>query len=214
MLDLKAISKAYKKQAVLASINHIFENGVTVMTGKSGAGKSTLLRLCASAEKPSSGDVMWNGVSILKKPKTFRQVLGYAPQLIDFPEDISALDFLRHVGALKGLPGKQATAQGMSILERLELHPDANKRIQMFSGGMRRRLGLAQAFLGSPQCLILDEPTAELDPVTAKNVHDLIFEAGAKAVVIMTTHLEGSMQGYDYEPFHIESLAHQQVVAK
>ncbi len=207
MLDLKSISKAYKKQTILADINHSFENGVTVMTGKSGAGKSTLLRLCASAEKPSTGDVLWNGVSIVKKPKPFRQILGYAPQQIDFPDDISALDFLRHIGALKGISNKDATAQGLSILERLGLKPDAEKRIQMYSGGMRRRLGLAQAFLGTPQCLILDEPTAELDPVTAKTVHDLIFEAGRSAVVIMTTHLEGSMSDYDYTSFHIESLS-------
>ena len=206
MLELSGVSKSYKKQTILFDINHSFDTGVTVMTGKSGAGKSTLLRLCASAEKPSSGGIAWNGNSIVKTPRPFRKILGYAPQQIDFPGDISALDFMRHVGALKGMSYKEASAQGLSILSRLELGVDADKRISMYSGGMRRRLGLAQAFLGAPQCLILDEPTAELDPETAKLVHDFIFELGQKAVVIMTTHLQGSMQDYDYSSFHIESL--------
>ena len=207
MLELNGVSKSYRKQTILSDINHNFETGVTVMTGKSGAGKSTLLRLCASAEKPSSGNIAWNGDSILKAPRPFRKTLGYAPQQIDFPSDISALDFMRHVGALKGMSYKDASTQGLSILSRLELGADAEKRISMYSGGMRRRLGLSQAFLGAPQCLILDEPTAELDPETAKLVHDFIFELGQKTVVIMTTHLHGSMQDYDDSSFHIESLA-------
>ena len=94
MLKLSGVSKSYKKQVILSGINHSFGAGVTVMTGKSGAGKSTLLRLCASAEKPSSGSVFWNENSILETPRSFRKILGYAPQQIDFPGDISALDFM------------------------------------------------------------------------------------------------------------------------
>ncbi len=203
MIALKTVSKSYKKQAILRDISHNFGQGVTVITGKSGAGKSTLLRMCATVEKPSSGDILWQDISILKKPKIFRNVLGYAPQQIDFPPDITALDFLRYVGALKGMSAKNSTEQGLSLLTRLELDADADKFIQMFSGGMRRRLGLAQAFFGRPQCLVLDEPTAELDPQTARVVHDLIFETGKAATVLMTTHLAGSLQQYDFEEFEI-----------
>ncbi len=206
MIALKTVSKSYKKQTILRDISHNFGQGVTVITGKSGAGKSTLLRMCATVEKPSSGDILWQDVSILKRPKAFRGVLGYAPQQIDFPPDITALDFLRYIGALKGVSAKNSTRQGLSLLTRLELEADADKFIQMFSGGMRRRLGLAQAFLGQPQCLILDEPTAELDPQTAGLVHDLIFEAGQTATILMTTHLAGSLKQYDFEEFEIAQL--------
>ena len=121
MIALKTVSKSYKKQTILRDISHNFGQGVTVITGKSGAGKSTLLRMCATVEKPSSGDILWQDVSILKKPKVFRRVLGYAPQLIDFPPDITALDFLRYIGALKGMSAKNSTEQGLSLLARLEL---------------------------------------------------------------------------------------------
>jgi len=203
MIELKNLSKSYKKQTILTDLSHIFEQGVTVITGKSGAGKSTLLRLCASAEKPTRGDILWQGKSLVAKPKPFRKILGYAPQQIDFPPDITAIDFLRYVGALKGINYKDASRQGTALLSRLELANDANKSIQMYSGGMRRRLGLAQAFLGQPQCLILDEPTAELDPQTAGIVHDLIFETGKTATILMTTHLADSMNTYGYEKFEI-----------
>ncbi len=205
MLDLKSISKTYGKKAVLSNISRSFEPGVTVMTGRSGAGKSTLLRLCATAEKPSGGDILWQGQSIVKKPKTLRAVLGYASQRIDFPEDISAMDFMLHIAALKNIRRKDARSQAAALLGRLGLGRDAEGLIQTYSGGMRRRLGLAQAFLGAPQCLALDEPTAELDPETAKAVHDLIFETARSATVVMTTHLAESLSAYDYDIMHIEA---------
>ncbi len=207
MLSLKDVSKSYKKKTVLSGLSHDFSSGVTIITGQSGAGKSTLLRLCASAEKPSAGTVLWNGVSLYKKPKPFRRILGYAPQRIDFPEDITAMDFLRHIGALKGQSMAASTRQGGELLEQFGLGTDADNLIQTFSGGMRRRLGLSQAFLGQPQCLILDEPTAELDPETAGRVHDIIFAASKTAVVLMTTHLASSLGEYNYETYVVENRA-------
>ena len=203
MLTVTSLSKRYKKLTILSGITHKFEPGVTVITGMSGAGKSTLLRLCASAEKPTSGDIKWKSTSILHKPKTFRRVLGYAPQRIDFPEDISALDFLSHIGALKGFSRAASLEQGQNLLTRIGLGHDGKRLIRSFSGGMRRRLGLAQAFLGQPECLILDEPTAELDPATAELIHGLIFEAGQRAVVLMTTHLTDGLTAYDYQSFEV-----------
>ncbi len=205
MLDLKSISKTYGKKSVLSDISRRFEQGVTVMTGRSGAGKSTLLRLCATAEKPSGGDILWRGQSIIKKPRALRAVLGYAPQRIDFPEDISAMDFMLHIAALKNIRRKDARPQAAALLGRLGLGRDAERLIQTYSGGMRRRLGLAQAFLGAPQCLALDEPTAELDPETAKAVHDLIFETARSATIVMTTHLAESLSAYDYDVMHIKA---------
>jgi len=199
MLDLKSVTKTYKKQTVFRDLSKTYGPGVTILTGPSGVGKSTLLRLCASVEKPSNGDVLWNGQNIQKSKGGFRKILGYAPQIIDFPEDLTAADFMLHIGALKGLSAKAALAQSEDLLEKLGLINDLHKPIGNYSGGMRRRLGLAQAFLGSPKCLVIDEPTAELDSQTADKVHQLIFGCAAQATIIMTTHLEQSLSGYDFQ---------------
>jgi ABC-type multidrug transport system ATPase subunit len=198
MLTLKNLSKTYKKQIVFRDLTHDFGTGVTIITGPSGVGKSTLLRLCATVEKPSSGELLWQGRSIQKNKRAFRAGLGYAPQQIDFPDDITANEFMAHIGALKGQSYSETMAQTESLLLRLGLRAEGDKKLQAFSGGMKRRLGIAQAFLGSPQCLILDEPTAELDPMSAKNVHDIVFDFAQNATVIMTTHLAESLKDYSY----------------
>lgn len=203
MLNLENISQAYGRKAVLADLTHSFSQGVTVITGPSGAGKTTLLRICASVEKPKLGSVHWNGKPVRKSLRPFRTGLGYAPQRIDFPEDISALDFLLHMAALKNLRRSDATEQASALLDRLGLGRDGDGRIATYSGGMRRRLGLAQACLGDPQLLIFDEPTAELDPQTAGHVHDLIFELSEKSIVLMTTHLTDGLKGRDMSELHI-----------
>lgn len=204
MLELKQVRHGYKKQVIFDNLTTRFDKGVTVITGPSGAGKSTLLRLCASAERPKGGQVTWHGSDIRRRSSGLRSVLGYAPQIIDFPEDISAHDFLFHIGALKSLSRSQIASQSAEILTRLNLDRDSQKLIRNFSGGMRRRLGLAQAFLGAPECLVLDEPTAELDPETARQVNDLIFSKADTAVVLMTTHLADHLGQYEYKEFRVE----------
>ncbi|GLQ19988.1 ATP-binding cassette domain-containing protein [Algimonas porphyrae] len=207
MLELIDIGQTYGKKPVLQGVSRQFGQGVTVITGPSGAGKSTLLRLCATVEKPSSGQRLWQGDPVKSRVKRFRAALGYAPQRIDFPDDLSGLDFMLHVAALKGLPLGAAKAQANTLLDRLGLARDASGRIATYSGGMRRRLGLAQAFLGDPQILILDEPTAELDTVTGGHVNDLIFETAVRAVVLMTTHLQDSLAGRTFDIFDIQPIA-------
>lgn len=203
MLQLINLSKRYKKQTVFQDLSAEFNKGVTVLTGPSGVGKTTLLRLCATVEQPSSGEVRLNGQDIRKNKRQFRSSLGYAPQIVDFPEDLSAMEFMLHIGALKGLKTALARQQSLALFERVGLASDRDKHIRSFSGGMRRRLGLSQAFLGEPECLIIDEPTAELDPETAARIHDLIFETSENAVVIMTTHLETSLKDHDYQNLHL-----------
>ncbi|MGB6230212.1 MAG: ATP-binding cassette domain-containing protein [Litorimonas sp.] len=203
MLELSDIGKRYGKTRVLSGIDHRFDRGVTVITGPSGAGKSTLLRLCATVEKPSEGQLSWNGAPLRGSLKAYRSALGYAPQRIDFPEDLSGLDFMMHVAALKGLPLGSAKAQAQSLLDRLGLGRDATRLVRTYSGGMRRRLGLAQSALGDPAVLILDEPTAELDAVTGGHVNDLVFELGERAVVLMTTHLQDSLADRPYRTLDI-----------
>lgn len=188
MLSLNEVSKTYGKKSVISNVSHDFQTGLNLLVGPSGAGKSTLLRLCATVEKPSSGQLLWDGKPYSKARKALRFELGYAPQIVDLPQDITGLEFLAHIAALKGL-GNTAKTQAREILEQLGLASDGDQRIMGWSGGMRRRLILAQALLGSPRLLTLDEPTAELDRETAQRVSELISNAAKTATVILTTHL-------------------------
>ncbi len=192
-LTLEGVTRRYGRKSVLASVSHQFRPGLTLLTGPSGAGKSTLLRLLATAEKPNAGRISWNGASLPGARGALRRTLGYAPQAVDLPEDLTAREFAMHMAALKGLELGAADRQFGAITDRIGLHPDINNRISTFSGGMRRRLIFAQALLGAPGLLILDEPTAELDRETAEKVGALVLERAAEAVVIMTTHLADAL---------------------
>jgi ABC-type multidrug transport system ATPase subunit len=188
-LTLQGIGKRYRGKVVLADVSHGFAPGLTLLTGPSGAGKSTLLRIIATAEKPSSGKIFWNGKVLPGARRALRRTLGYAPQAVDLPEDLTAREFAMHIAALEGLALGAADRQFAAITDAIGLHADINNRISSFSGGMRRRLIFAQALLGEPQLLALYEPTAELDIETARKVSGLILERAQSAVVIMTTHL-------------------------
>lgn len=193
MLTLEAVSKTYGRQAILKQVSHNFESGLNVLVGPSGAGKSTLLRLCATVERPSSGKLYWDGRPFIRSRRALRNCLGYAPQIVDLPLDVTAMEFLAYISALKGL-GRGAKEQAGKILEQLGLSADADRALMGWSGGMRRRLILAQALLGSPRLLILDEPTAELDSETAGRVADLIGHMAQSATILLTTHLSEHFQ--------------------
>ncbi len=188
MLTLNSVTKTYGKREVLSGISHEFSPGLNLLVGPSGAGKSTLLRLCATVETPSKGSLSWDGMPYGKVKRKLRSELGYAPQLVDLPPDVTGLEFLAYVASLKGL-GRAAKTQSLELLEQLGLAQDRDQRIIGWSGGMRRRLILAQALLGSPRLLALDEPTAELDKDTAHRVSELIAHAAQTATVLLTTHL-------------------------
>ena len=189
MLKLEGVTKRYGRKVVLDGISAAFPVGLTLLVGPSGAGKSTLLRLLATAEKPNGGRMSWDGMALPGARKALRQGLGYAPQAVELPEDLTAREFALHIAALKGLDLSAADRQFLSLTDAIGLHADVNNRISTFSGGMRRRLIFAQALLGAPSLLALDEPTAELDHDTARRVGALIVERAKTAVVVMTTHL-------------------------
>lgn len=189
MLQLVDVTKRYGKKVALKPINHQFNRGLTLLTGPSGGGKSTLLRLIATAEKPSGGKLSWKGLAPRRSRGPLRRVLGYAPQAVDLPEDLTAREFARHIAALKGLSLPAADRQFASISDAIGIHADINNRIATFSGGMRRRLIFAQAMLGTPELLVLDEPTSELDRDTAGRLISALIERSQNATVIMTSHL-------------------------
>jgi ABC-2 type transport system ATP-binding protein len=188
-LEFSGVAKSYGRKSVLADVSATFATGLTLLTGPSGAGKSTLLRIIATAERPDRGTVTWDGVPLPTSRRALRRALGYAPQAVDLPEDLTAREFALHMAVLKGLDRKAADLQFGAITEAIGLHADINRRIATFSGGMRRRLIFAQALLGAPRLLALDEPTAELDGETARQVGGLILEQARTAAVVMTTHL-------------------------
>jgi ABC-2 type transport system ATP-binding protein len=204
-LLLEAVAKRYRRKKILDGVNHRFAPGLTLLVGPSGAGKSTLLRLIASAEKPSAGRIAWDGEFFPGGRAALRRTLGYAPQAVDLPEDLTAREFALHMAALKGLELGAADSQFGAITERIGLHADINNRISTFSGGMRRRLIFAQAMLGEPRLLALDEPTAELDRETAGKLGALILERAASAVVVMTTHLSDELAPHAVSVLRVEN---------
>jgi ABC-type multidrug transport system ATPase subunit len=193
VLRLDRVSKRYGRKLILDRVEHDFTPGLTLLVGPSGAGKSTLLRLLATAERPSGGAMAWDGHPLPGARQALRRTLGYAPQAVDLPDDLTAREFALHMAALKGLEPAAADAQFLAITDAIGLHADVNNRIATFSGGMRRRLIFAQALLGAPRLLTLDEPTAELDRETADRVSALILERARDAIVIMTTHLSDAL---------------------
>jgi ABC-2 type transport system ATP-binding protein len=189
ILTLDRVHKSYRRKPVLDDVSIGFPIGLTLLTGPSGAGKSTLLRLIATAERPNKGRILWDGVPLPAARAALRRSLGYAPQAVDLPDDLSARGFALHMAALKGLDLAAADRQFGAITAAIGLHDDIDHRIATFSGGMRRRLIFAQALLGTPRLLALDEPTAELDRETARKVGAMILEQAKTAAVVMTTHL-------------------------
>ncbi len=203
-LSLTDIRKSYGRRTVLDGLTRDFPVGLTLLIGPSGAGKSTLLRLLATAEKPSAGTIRWAGQALPGARRALRQALGYAPQAVDLPEDLTAREFALHMASLKGLDPVAADAQFGAITEAIGLHADINNRIATFSGGMRRRLIFAQAMLGEPRLLALDEPTAELDGATARKMGAQILERARHAVVVMTTHLADELAPHAVQVLRVE----------
>lgn len=206
-LDLSGIGKSYGRKAVLANVSHQFRPGLTLLTGPSGAGKSTLLRLLATVERPSRGEISWNGRRMGAARGALRKTLGYAPQAVDLPEDLTAREFAMHIASLKGLSLSAADKQFGAITDAIGLHADINNRIASFSGGMRRRLIFAQAMLGAPRMLALDEPTAELDGETARKLGALLLERAKDAIIVMTTHLADELAPHAHQVLRVENGA-------
>lgn len=203
-LSLTSVSKHYGRKRVLRDIDRSFATGLTLLVGPSGAGKSTLLRLIATAERPTSGTIRWDATALPKARRRLRTQLGYAPQAVDLPDELTGREFGLHMAALKGLDRHSSDGQLSDLGDTLGLGADMDRRIATYSGGMRRRLVLVQAMLGAPRLLALDEPTAELDAQSITRVVGLIRERAESAVVIMTTHLAEGLADGSVATLHVE----------
>ncbi len=162
------------------------------LLGANGAGKSTLMRMICGILKPTGGRVSFDGID--SKEEAFRAVLGYLPQDFGYYPDFSARDFLLYMAALKGISQKEAKERIKELLEEVGLTEVSRKKIKTFSGGMKQRLGIAQALLNKPKLLILDEPTAGLDPKERMRFRNLIKRIGQESIVILSTHIVSDVE--------------------
>lgn len=194
-LKLDDVRKEYQKGvAALKNFHAILTPGIYGLLGPNGAGKSTMLNIITNNMKPTKGKVFWNNQDIQRMGREYRKVLGYMPQQQGLYEEFSAYRFLWYMAALKGLKRKEAKEQINQLFIRVGLEKEMYKRVGGFSGGMKQRLLIAQALLGDPQLLILDEPTAGLDPNERIRLRNFISEIAGDKIVIFATHVVSDIE--------------------
>ncbi|MFL0351970.1 ABC transporter ATP-binding protein [Xanthomarina sp. GH4-25] len=191
VLQIKNLCKTYPNGVkALNEINLEITNGMFGLLGANGAGKSSLMRTIASLQEPTSGSITFNNSDIVKDPEYIRQNLGYLPQEFGVYPKISAEKLLNHLAVLKGLlDKKERKEQVTALLQQVNLYQHRKKSVYTFSGGMRQRFGIAQALLANPQVIIVDEPTAGLDPEESNRFLNLLSEIGENVIVILSTHI-------------------------
>ena len=190
-LIIENLSKTYPNGVkALNGINLKITNGMFGLLGANGAGKSSLMRTIASLQEPSSGSIKFNATDVVIEPQEVRKVLGYLPQEFGVYPKISAEKLLNHLAILKGIiNNKERKQQVTALLQQVNLYQHRKKSVYTFSGGMRQRFGIAQALLANPQLIIVDEPTAGLDPEESNRFLNLLSEIGENVIVILSTHI-------------------------
>ncbi len=193
-MELKAdrLTKQYDNKIAVDRLSFSLEKGVTGLLGANGAGKTTLMRMLSGLLTPTSGEISYDDISV--KSEEYRNVLGYLPQDFGYYPEFSGREFLMYFCALKGLDKKAAKARTAELLEIVGLEDVADKKIRKYSGGMKQRVGIAQAIINRPEVLILDEPTAGLDPKERVRFRDLIGELGKESIVLLSTHIVSDIE--------------------
>lgn len=194
-LQLEGISKAYKQTKALIDVSFSLGNGLHALLGPNGSGKTTMMRILTRNLPADSGTVRFDGEDVRAMGKRYREKLGYMPQSAGLFPSFPLEEFLRYIGSLKGLSKKETIAQSEALLREVELWEHRREKIGTFSGGMKQRAALAQALLGEPELLILDEPTAGLDPVQRIRVRNLIARYAAGHCVLLATHIVSDVEG-------------------
>lgn len=193
-LVLKNINKSFKDKIAVNDFNVTLNNGIYGLLGPNGAGKTSLMRIIADVSNATSGEVYLNGKSKSELGADYRSLLGYLPQDVGFYKTFTAQKFLEYVSTLKGLEKEYSKVKIDELLKFVNLEKDRNRKIGKFSGGMKQRLGIAQALLNDPKVLILDEPTAGLDPNERIRFKNLISEISKNKIVILSTHIVSDVE--------------------
>lgn len=193
-LRIESLTKKYGDKRALDSFSVTFTEGLYGILGANGAGKSTLMNLITDNIRRTSGSILFDGEDILKMGKRFRTRVGYMPQQQGFYEQFSGRAFLHYIAELKEIPKKQAKIQVEELLKLVNLDKEAHRKVGGYSGGMKQRLLLAQALLGEPSVLILDEPTAGLDPKERIRLRQYIQDLGKNKIVLLATHIVSDVE--------------------
>jgi ABC-type multidrug transport system ATPase subunit len=194
MLSLNNITKKYGNFTALEDIDLEFTGGVYGLLAPNGAGKTTLIKMLTMLIFPTKGEIFWNGNEIEKLDSAYRNIIGYLPQDFGYYKNHSPLQFLKYLAALKGIDAKTADRKSRQLLELVSLSDVRDKKMRKFSGGMIQRVGIAQAMLNDPKILILDEPTAGLDPKERVRFRNLISSLSKDRIVILSTHIVSDIE--------------------
>ena len=191
-LTVHGLTKQYKDKRAVDRVDLRLTEGINGLLGANGAGKTTLMRMLCGILKPTTGSIALDGVDV--SSEDYRAVLGYLPQDFGYYPDFTGLDFLLYLAALKGLSRSHAKRKAKELLELVSLKDAGGKKIKTYSGGMKQRLGIAQALLNDPSLLIVDEPTAGLDPKERVRFRKLIAGLGQDTIVLLSTHIVSDVE--------------------
>lgn len=194
MLVVNNVTKTYGKFVALENINLEFTNGIYALLAPNGAGKTTLIKMLTTLIFPTKGEIIYDGSDIVSLDEEYRGIIGYLPQEFGYYKNYTPTKFLLYLSALKGIPKKKAKKRIDELLKLVALEEVANKKMKGFSGGMIQRVGIAQALLNDPKILILDEPTAGLDPKERVRFRNLLSDLSRERIVIISTHIVSDIE--------------------
>lgn len=193
-LVLDNLTKKYKDVTAVNQLNYVMSSGVYGLLGSNGAGKTTLMRMICTLIKPDSGRILCNGKDIQQMDKTYRNLLGYLPQEFGFYPDFTAEEYLLYIASIKDIHPVLARKRTDKLLRQVGMEKYRKKKMKRFSGGMKRRIGIAQAMLNNPKILVLDEPTAGLDPGERIRLRNLLSELSRDRLVLLSTHIVSDVE--------------------